>query len=43
MTAVLFATGPGTLFPIVLVFGAFLVIGSVLAGALAGAQLRRSG
>lgn len=40
MTAVLFATGPGTIFPIVLAFGAVFAIVTCVAGAVAGSTTR---
>lgn len=41
MAVVLFRAGPGTIFPIVLVFGAVLSALAVAAGSLAGALLAR--
>lgn len=40
MAGVLFATGPGTLFPIVLAFGAAVITASSVTGALAGWALK---
>jgi hypothetical protein len=41
MTAVLFATGPGTIWPIVLLIGAAIVTASSMVGTLAGNGARR--
>jgi hypothetical protein len=41
MIAVLFSIGPGTIFPIVIVFGTAIIAGATAAGAGAGTAVRR--
>jgi hypothetical protein len=42
MIAVLFAIGPGTIFPIVIVFGTVIIAGATAAGTAVGTAVRRA-